>query len=476
MFVNNISHMDDVLETLQRIGILASEFILVLLVSEKHSTHLAVKDILLNGCEIIDALTKQTSSTALKWATDNTKDICAREIYNLAAKGSGTHFNVTHTIVKQLEDFRVAKLATIMEKSAPVTWNLLESMLSGRTQSKVTIGRDHDSDIIMESSSDEEAYWEEIGEGDLKGSLILSLANNVEFERTKLQKHWAAKTLLHYDEKHESAFKYLAKSTWDVPTINAHTTKVIETLEWMGISVSMNAIHAGTQSLAAQTHQHLQSLGQSLLVAYAYDNFDVDLKTHEHKIENSTETLKHLTSGLMFPLQHNISKEDLRCSEVLWKTSPFNTHAELPPKKGWADLLVLHVDTPDNSGLSHCDRFNAWKFLLDLISYGPPYFSQFHDKLHEPKTIEAIPITRMLIIATSAMDGGIRDLAVVDNPDMPDISEHVVLFHSDLGTGECLQSAQQCQGIENTPWNRLQHVIFIPSLFHLKMAATDTIW
>jgi len=91
----------------------------------------------------------------------------------------------------------VAELAKIMEKSAPVTWNFLESMLSRGTQSKVTVGRDHDSDVIMENSnSDEEAYWEENGEGDLEGSLISRLANNAEFERTKLQKQWAAKTLL----------------------------------------------------------------------------------------------------------------------------------------------------------------------------------------------------------------------------------------------------------------------------------------
>ncbi|KAG2073257.1 hypothetical protein BDR04DRAFT_1127284 [Suillus decipiens] len=43
---------------------------------------------------------------------------------------------------------------------------------------------------------------------------------------------------------------------------------------------------------------------------------------------------------------------------------------------------------------------------------------------------------------------------------MPDISEYVVLFHGDLGTGEHLQSAQQHRGIENTLWNRLQHVVF----------------
>ncbi|KAG1839401.1 hypothetical protein DFJ58DRAFT_718552 [Suillus subalutaceus] len=59
---------------------------------------------------------------------------------------------------------------------------------------------------------------------------------------------------------------------------------------------------------------------------------------------------------------------------------------------------------------------------------------------------------------------------------MPDISEYVVLFHGNLGMGERLQSAQQRRGIENTPWDRLQHVVFVPGLFHLKMAAADAIW
>ncbi|KAG1720910.1 uncharacterized protein EDB91DRAFT_1240365 [Suillus paluster] len=286
-------------------------------------------------------------------------------------------------------------------------------------------------DVIMENSnSDEEAYWEEIGEGDLEGFIMIRSTNQ------------CSNTL-------QSLLGMFLQSM--------HTLqKVIETLEQICISV----IHAATQSLAVQTHQHLRSLGQSLLTTYAYENFDVDLKTHEHKIENSMESLKHLTSGLMFPLQHDISKEELRCSEELWKMSPFNTRAEPPPKKGWADLLVLHVNTPGDSGLGCHDRFNSWKFLLDLVSYCPPYFSQFCDKLHEPKAIEAIPITKMPIIATSAMDisnstvigniqsivnlleqGGIRDPAVIDDPDMPDISEYVVLFHGDLETGECLQSA-----------------------------------
>ncbi|KIJ58558.1 hypothetical protein HYDPIDRAFT_73632, partial [Hydnomerulius pinastri MD-312] len=46
----------------------------------------------------------------------------------------------------------------------------------------------------------------------------------------------------------------------------------------------------------------------------------------------------------------------------------------------------------------------------------------------------------------------------------------------DLGTGERLQSAQLRRSIESTPWNRFQHVIFVPGLFHLKMACADAIW
>ncbi|KAG1852387.1 hypothetical protein C8R48DRAFT_544258, partial [Suillus tomentosus] len=179
----------------------------------------------------------QTSSTLSNWATDITKDICAQEILNLTAKGSGTHFDVTHITVKQLEDFRVAELAIIMENYAPVTWNLLDSMLSARTQSNTTIGRDHDGDVIMETSnSDEEAYWEEVGEGDLEGSLISSLANNTESERTKLQKQRAAKTLLVIMMRSTNQRSNTLQSLLGMFLQSTHTPqKVIETLERMGI-------------------------------------------------------------------------------------------------------------------------------------------------------------------------------------------------------------------------------------------------
>jgi hypothetical protein len=165
------------------------------------------------------------------------------------------------------------------------------------------------------------------------------------------------------------------------------------------------------------------------------------------------------------------------------------------PKQGWKDLLSLQPDTPDSSGLTRHDRFNSWKFLVDLITYGPPYFTQFKDRLHEPELIEGIPVIKTPTIAVSVMDvsnstvasnmqsvinlleqGGIMEPDTFNDSEIPDISEYVILFHGDLGTGEWLQAVQQCRAIENTPWDCFQHVVFIPGMFHLKMAAADSIW
>ncbi|KIK79808.1 hypothetical protein PAXRUDRAFT_767942, partial [Paxillus rubicundulus Ve08.2h10] len=62
------------------------------------------------------------------------------------------------------------------------------------------------------------------------------------------------------------------------------------------------------------------------------------------------------------------------------------------------------------------------------------------------------------------------------NLNAPDISQHVILIHGDLGTGERLQAVQLRHSIEAMPWDHFQHVVFIPGLFHLKMACTEAIW
>jgi hypothetical protein len=277
-----------------------------------------------------------------------------------------------------------------------------------------------------------------------------------------------------------------------------HTPQnVVDTLARIGISISADAIHAAVKSMSAESQNAMRELGRSLLASYAYDNFDVDLKSHLPVAEKSNDSLKHLTSGLMFPLQHGITLDDLKCSEELWRKSALNTRAieqDLPPRKTWKDLLSIHSESEVTRNLTRRDRFNARLFLMDLCTHGPEYFHQFKSEIPPPEVIEEIPLHKTSITAARAMDinnstvsgniravtdllaqGGIFD-PVSSNLESPDISQHVVLIHGDLGTGERLQAAQIRRSIEGTPWDRLQHIIFIPGLFHLKMACADAIW
>ena len=52
----------------------------------------------------------------------------------------------------------------------------------------------------------------------------------------------------------------------------------------------------------------------------------------------------------------------------------------------------------------------------------------------------------------------------------------VVLVFSDLGTGQHLHSLMESRLEEETPWRRLQSVVFVMGFFHLKMVCTDAIW
>lgn len=114
--------------------------------------------------------------------------------------------------------------------------------------------------------------------------------------------------------------------------------------------------------------------------------------------------------------------------------------------------------------------------------------------------MECIPVTKMHQVPARAMDinqstvkgniealedladqAGVGDPNDVDNianweKDVLDMSEYVVLIHGDLGTMERVQSLLERRANERTPCRRLQYVVFVMGLFHLKMAAADALW
>jgi hypothetical protein len=56
------------------------------------------------------------------------------------------------------------------------------------------------------------------------------------------------------------------------------------------------------------------------------------------------------------------------------------------------------------------------------------------------------------------------------------LENDVILVHGDLSTKERIDALWKMHMIERTAKNQLNFVIFVPGLFHLKMAATDAFW
>ncbi|KIJ09266.1 hypothetical protein PAXINDRAFT_87711 [Paxillus involutus ATCC 200175] len=56
------------------------------------------------------------------------------------------------------------------------------------------------------------------------------------------------------------------------------------------------------------------------------------------------------------------------------------------------------------------------------------------------------------------------------------MSNHVIIIHGDLLTKERIDSIHEARSIEATPKHRFDFVVFVPGLFHFKMACADALW
>jgi len=258
-------------------------------------------------------------------------------------------------------------------------------------------------------------------------------------------------------------------------------------------------------SLSLETYETLRTMGQTLLVGYAYDNFDIDFKNLVPTIEKVGDTLAHLTSGTLIMLEHGVKQEDLKCSEYLWQKSSLNslqTSVELDLT--CSDLLTLHPEpTRPVSGLSRRQRYQSWKFRANLIQYGPEYFQMFKKNLGLPEEIEQIPVVKMRYAPARSMDvnesthagnisaitnlmsqGGVGDPVDLTEKEKRtawetktlSLIQYVVLFFGDLAAFERVMGVMKRRSIEHTPWRQFQFVILVMGFFHLKMAAADAIW
>ncbi|KAG1906319.1 uncharacterized protein F5891DRAFT_1182571 [Suillus fuscotomentosus] len=500
--------MDTVIASLRDCNLSASQFIISILKCKIYQGHYLAEDLLLHSDEIFEALiqhpSRQDNKSLPTVIHDTLRKQYFTEIKTISSEEGGWHFGPLHATTQQLEEFSMEEMGLEMQSRAPALWDLLGFLLGADSTSSVDDVKDADGDITMDCT-EEDSYWDDVDDIDLEG-FIIGLLDTMTSDRKQTMRRTAIimikrvvilSILMQSTNRRSNALQ----SILGIFLQSTHTPqKVIDTLARIGISISTDSINAAIRSLSTESQNTLQTLGKSLLASYAYDNFDVDLKTQVPLAEKSNDSLKHLASSLLFPLQHGVTTDDLKCSDELWRQSVLNPNAQLstlPPKRSWKDLLHIHPESTNNSApqLSRRDRFNAWMFLKNLCEHGPVYFQQFQSEIPNLDAIEEISLIKMSITAARAMDinnstvsgniravmellgqGGIHDPTDTDIVDNPDISQYVVLIHGDLGTGERLQAAQLRRSLEATSWNRFQHVVFIPGLFHLKMACADAIW
>lgn len=388
-----------------------------------------------------------------------------------------------------------------MQATAPWLWDLLELLMSATKVGGRKVEHETEMNTRVLNDGGDSEYWDHFADLDLKG-IIEKIVDDLGacVHRNIARQEAIIQVISPSLCVHEMTYRYSCSWQKQVVVIgivmqstsqkvNAlesiigiflHSCKtpktVIETLMRMGISISINAIHQAITSLSAKSAKVLRDLGQTLLTFYAYDNFDVDLKLSIHTTEKSEDTLKHLTSAIVFPFQHGVTWEDMRCSEELWSQSRLNTRvniSDLPVGSTWKDLFTLHPEGNHPSGLTWHTYFNSWKFLWNLCHHGPNYFAQFRANIGDAEVIEQIPVVKTPTIPARTMEfsnsmvsrniSTVKNLAEqggVGDPNDPeiqdkvvDITPYVVLFHGDLGTGDRLLSIQSHRAIKKSAWN-----------------------
>jgi len=168
--------IDRVLEALEQTGLSVSSFLISLVSLERYENHRAIIHLMSHGPELLIALRKFLNKNvrgvppSTSVASEIMMETYAQEIRHASAGENGSHFNVSHTSLNQLEEFSVNNLATQMEQCAPQFWRLLDVLLDARHRRRAL---DEDGDQTMEpglESEDDEAYWSELGDAELEGA------------------------------------------------------------------------------------------------------------------------------------------------------------------------------------------------------------------------------------------------------------------------------------------------------------------
>ncbi|KIK59955.1 hypothetical protein GYMLUDRAFT_59724 [Collybiopsis luxurians FD-317 M1] len=127
-------------------------------------------------------------------------------------------------------------------------------------------------------------------------------------------------------------------------------------------------------------------------------------------------------------------------------------------------------------------KYFQWLVQEILVEHGG--FSDFKKDLGQPFGIEVLPLDKKDVqypVTSINADEGtyngnadvIESLLEQAAVSSSDLEEYLEFFHGDLSTKECIEGLKCMCTIEQTSRNHLSFLIFIPGLFHMKMASAD---
>lgn len=258
--------------------------------------------------------------------------------------------------------------------------------------------------------------------------------------------------------------------------------KTIETLNHMGISISLSSINNMVDSLSAKSPEAIKQLWKDLLGSEAFDNLDVSFKTEQTTIEKGNR-LVNMATGTYFPLLHGVVPNDLKCTKAMWAGSEFN-----PERKEEPRITVSHVDMMalagkkivrqgDPKSTENLMAFHIRKIIMEHI---PALAELFKDNKDVPEPVLQVPPTKTPQFPARAMNinvgtnsgaaAALNNLSGQAGVSKDTMEEFVTLVHGDLGIGEKILAMQESRSIENSAANRFAHVQFLPGVFHIKIA------
>ncbi|KAJ3475461.1 hypothetical protein NLI96_g11820 [Meripilus lineatus] len=437
----------------------------------------------------------RTHSAVADWTNMLMQNRMASEVALLARRDNGWHFSAINAKADQILGFQIEEMAQVFCQDAPNLWALICALL---VKGDEVIGEDEgfsQEEMSCEDQDEEEEYWVDqideelllqiqIDEPRLEGS-PLKPSSAVIPTKSKLNSQQKLRRALvvvkavsiisicmQSQVQHCNAFQ----STMGIFLHSCNAPeKLIKVLAHMGVSISVDSIHRALKSLYVESYHKVRELGQTQLAAFAYDNLDIKFNTliSTRMIQVMALSISPLDPYSVLTM---VSLSRIFDAQIFFGTDPLT----IPLQPTLVSLIQLQ----------HTD-------ILTLLKHGPSILSSLITQLRDPESVESIPVTKLQQVPIPAMDinpgsvpGNIQVLetflsrcglgdslaAKVANTDIIDFSEMVSIVHGDLGCFEKAISGMKRRSVEFTELERLQFVVFVIGLFHMKMAAADAMW